>query len=79
MKKFEHRRDILYGLINYKNWRYSCIFFYRGDGKVGKGGWGGWEGREGGRGGGWGNNPQSSNYRFLLSYLPFLFFFTFLF
>lgn len=67
MKKFEHRRDILYGLINYKNWRYSCIFFYRGDGKVGKGGWG------------WGNNPQSSNYRFLLSYLPFLFFFTFLF
>lgn len=69
MKKFEHRRDILYGLINYKNWRYSCIFFYRGDGKVGKGGVG-W---------GWGNNPQSSNYRFLLSYLPFLFFFTFLF
>ena len=68
MKKFEHRRDILYGLINYKNWRYSCIFFYRGDGTVGKGvGWG------------WGNNPQSSNYRFLLSYLPFLFFFTFLF
>ena len=40
MKKFEHRRDILYGLINYKNWRYSCIFFYRGDGKVGRGGGG---------------------------------------
>ena len=41
MKKFEHRRDILYDLINYKNSRYSCIFFYRGDGKVGKGEGGG--------------------------------------
>ena len=52
MKKFEHRRDILYGLINYKNWRYSCIFFYRGDGKVGKGGGGGKVGKGGGGGGG---------------------------